>query len=323
MKSWSAFVGVLLLLSVPAKAADGLNIIDLTGQFDRFAMATEDMPDGQRIRAFEKQIGPIAGGFYARDRNPDGYDFRVLVQLKTYPQRRDATLSVSRRFNELFSPARHNFEAFFGPVTSRQPVFLLDSMGELDGGTRELDGGSTLLFGADVIAEVHGGKDMTAFFYHELFHLYRQSKVTDCAAVWCSLWEEGLATYVSKRLDPAADDDELILNLPEPIRPAVEANRGRAVCEVVRRLDSSTEKDFSALFQGDDRLPGFPSRMGYYVGYLVAADAGRTHGLHRLADMSFVEARPLIDAALSRMATCPAVTTAEVRERSRTHRTSS
>ena len=323
MRFWPAFVGVLLLVSAPAKTAGALNIVDLTSQFDRFAMDTADMPDAQRIVAFEKQIGPIADGFYARDRNPDGYDFRVLLQLKTYPERRNATLGVSQRFNELFAPARYNFEAYFGPVSSRRPVFILDSMGELDGGTRELDGGSTLLFGADVIAEVHGGKDMTAFFYHELFHLYRQSRSTDCEAIWCSLWEEGLATYVSKRLDPAAGDDELTLNLPEPIRPAVEANRRRAVCEVVWRLDSTTEKDFSALFQGDDRLPGFPSRMGYYIGYLVAADAGRTHGLHRLADMSFVEARPLIDAALSRMATCPTATTAEFRERNRTHRTSS
>ena len=163
MKFGSAFVGVLLLTSAPAKAADGLNIIDLTGQFDRFAMATADMPDGQRIRAFEQQIGPIGGGFYARDRNPDGYDFRVLVQLKTYPQRRNATLTVSRHFKELFEPARQNFEAVFGRVSSRQPVFLLDSMGELDGGTRPLNGGSTLLFGADVIAEVHTGQDMKAF----------------------------------------------------------------------------------------------------------------------------------------------------------------
>ena len=322
MRFWPAFVGFLLLLSVPAKAAGYLHIVDLTDEFDRFVMATEGMPDAQRVRAFEKQIGPLGNGFYARERNPDGYDFRVLLELQAYPQRRHATLTVSRQFNELFESARQSFEAVFGPVSSRQPVFLLDSMGELDGGTRPLNGGSTLLFGADVIAEVHSGTDMKAFFYHELLHLYRDSRDIDCAAIWCSLWEEGLATYVSSRLDPTANDDELILNLPEPIRPAVEANRERAVCEVVRRLESTADRDFSALFQGDDNLPGFPSRMGYYIGYLVAADAGTRYDLRRLADMSVVEARPLIDAALSRMATCP-TDIAEVRERSRTRRTGS
>ena len=80
-----------------------------------------------------------------------------------------------------------------------------------------------------------------------------------------------------------------------------------------------TEEDFSALFQGDDRLPGFPSRMGYYIGYLVAQDIGRSRGLHEMAEMSLIQARPLIDASLARMATC-GTTTAEARERSRTGR---
>ena len=323
MKLLSAFLGVLpLSLSATANAeGSGLHVIDLTGQFDRFAMSTAEMPDGQRVVAFEKQIGPKANGFYSRKRTPDGYDFRVLVQLKTYPERRKATLAVSRKFDQLFAPARQKFESVFGPVTSRQPVFLIDSMGELDGGTRELDGKSTLLFGADVIGEVHSGQNLAPFFYHELFHLYHEAKAPSCMAIWCSLWEEGLATYVASRLDPGASDDELVLNLPAPIRPAVEANRARSVCAVVRRLDSMAEEDFSALFQGDDRLAGFPSRMGYYIGYLVARDIGRTHELHEIAEMSLVQARPLIDASLARMATCR-TSTAEARERSRTGRTS-
>ena len=183
------------------------------------------MADGKRVAAFEKKIGPIAGGFYSRERMPDSYDFRILLQLKTYPERRAGNLAVSHEFRSLFAPARRKFEAVFGPVSSPEPVYLLDSMGELDGGTRDLQGRSTLLFGVDVIAQVHAGKDMTAFFEHELFHVYHEKQVTSCGLLWCALWEEGLATYVASRLNPHADDDALSLNLPEPIRPAVEANR--------------------------------------------------------------------------------------------------
>ena len=296
---------ILSVLSAPAMAGGGLQIVDLTSKFDRFAMATTDMPDAQRIVAFEKQMGLIANGFYARERRPHGFEYRTLLQLKTYPDRRAAMLQVSRDFSRLFAPARKSFEGVFGPVPTTQPIFLVDSMGEFDGGIRHLNGNPTLLFGADVIAEVHSGQRLTAFFYHELFHLFHDSKVSDCMAVWCSLWGEGLATYVSSRLLPGASDDELILNLPEPIRPAVESDRRSAVCAIVRRLDSTTDEDFNALFQGDGRLPGFPSRMGYYIGYLVASDIGRNHSIHQLAEMSLVEARPLIDASLSRMATCP------------------
>lgn len=321
MRVPSAVVGLFLsFLPASALANDELRIVDLTGQFDRFAMASRTLTDEQRIAAFETQIGPIADGFYSRKRSPDGYDFRVLVNLKTYPERRAGVLAVRQNFRESFASAERLFEREFGRVTSTRPVYLIDSMGELDGGTRELGGKPTLLFGADVIAEVHSGKSLTAFFHHELFHLYYEAKAPSCSAIWCSLWEEGLATYVAHRLDPDATDDELILNLPEPIRPAVEANRDRSICEVVQRLDSASDEDFSALFQGDDKLPGYPSRMGYYVGFLVASDIGRTHGLHQMANMTRAEARPLIDASLARMATCPA-TTAEVHERSRTGRT--
>jgi len=313
---------ILSALSVPASAADELRIVDLTGQFDSFAMSTSQMPDDQRVVAFEKQIGPMANGFYERHRRPEGYDFRILTQLKTYPERRAETLAVSRQFNLLFGPARQRFEAAFGPVKSRQPVFLIDSMGELDGGTRELNGKYTMLFGADVIAEFHAGRSLDAFFYHELFHLYHEPQLGGCMVLWCSLWAEGLATYASSRLDPAAGDDELVLNLPKPIRPAVEADRTKAICAVSSRLTSTNYDDFSALFQGDDQLPGLPSRMGYYIGYLVARDIGRTHNLQQMAKMSLIEAKPLIDASLARMATCTQ-STAEARERSRTTRTGS
>lgn len=313
---------VLAALSIPAFAADELRVVDLTGQFDQFAMSTTEMPDADRVIAFEKQIGPIANGFYERDRRPQGYDFRILTQLKTYPERRAETLAVSRQFSKMFNPARHRFEAAFGPVKSRQPVFLIDSMGELDGGTRELNGKYTMLFGADVIAEFHAGKSLDAFFYHELFHLYHEPTLAGCMTLWCSLWAEGLATYASSRLDPGASDEELVLTLPKPIRPAVEADREKAVCAVVSRLNSNNYDDFSALFQGDDQLPGLPSRMGYYIGYLVARDIGRTHNLQRMAKMSLIDAKPLIDASLARMATCTH-STVEARERSRTSRTGS
>ena len=320
MKLWSAFAGVLfVLISSPASAVAGLHVVDLTGDFDRFAMSTRQMPDGERLAAFEQQIGPIADGFYMRGRMTGDYDSRVLVELKNYPERRNGNLVVSKEFNELFAPARRKFEAVFGPVTSTQPVFLIDSMGELDGGTRQLNGKSTLLFGADVIWEAHAGKTLTPFFQHELFHVYHENMVTSCAALWCALWEEGLATYVASRLNPGADDAALSLDKPQAIRPAVEADRARAVCAVVRRLESVTDEDYAGLFLANFHLAGFPPRMGYYIGYLVAQDIGRTHDLHSMAKMSWVEAKPLIDASLARMATCPTAT-AEDRERSRNYR---
>lgn len=126
-------------------------------------MTTTHLPDEQRVTLFEDRIGPIADGFYSRGRKPGEYDERVLSSLKSYPERRADILAVTRTFTAQFASARRSFEAVFGPVSSDRPVYLLDSLGELDGGTRQLEGKNTLLFGADVIAEVHGAKDMIPF----------------------------------------------------------------------------------------------------------------------------------------------------------------
>ncbi len=65
-----------------------------------------------------------------------------------------------------------------------------------------------MLFGVDAIAILHGPEDMPSFFAHELFHIYHRqvmgARLPDPDSVtWWSLWEEGLATYVSQRLNPA------------------------------------------------------------------------------------------------------------------------
>ena len=53
-------------------------------------------------------------------------------------------------------------------------------------------------------------------------------------------------------------------------------------------------------------IDGFPARMGYYLGYLGAADLGKTRSLKQLAALKPAEVKPLIDASLDRMADCRA-----------------
>lgn len=288
----------------PAPAPDSLRLVDLTAEFDKVATDTAGMDDQARVAAFEKAMTPLAQGFYARSRKPERYDARVLKNLQAYPAKRDKILAVSKQFQELLAPARASFEKAFGPVHSAQPVYLLHSLGEMDGGTRDLEGKSTLIFGADGIVNYHDGQDLTPFFHHELFHVAHEKPFGECKPIWCSLWEEGLATYVAASLNPQAGDAALMLDLPKPIRPAVDADRKGAVCAVVPLLGSTDEKDYEKLFYGNASLPNFPARMGYYIGYLAIADLGKTHSLKQLADMPQAEARVALEGALGRLADC-------------------
>ena len=89
MMKWLGTGMLLIAAASSALAQDDLRLVDLTGEFDRFATSTASMDDSARVKAFEQQIGPLAEGFYLRSRKPEGYDKRVLGNLKAYPENRD------------------------------------------------------------------------------------------------------------------------------------------------------------------------------------------------------------------------------------------
>ncbi|HYO79750.1 MAG TPA: hypothetical protein VE010_25010 [Thermoanaerobaculia bacterium] len=310
----SSLLLIALLVSGCASAppAPRLQVVDLTDDFGRFYDTTASMEEAERIAAMQQHLEALLPGFYDAGRRsfPAGFDYSRLIgaALTNYPKQRAGIEDVSRRFASLSEPAIRSFEATVGPFTEPRTVYLLHSLGEMDGGMRTLRDGSFLIFGADVIARVHLQHDVQPFFHHELFHLWHASRFKGCGdALWCDLWTEGLAVFVAASLNPKVTDAELLLNFPEPLRPAVEQNRKEAVCAVVQRFDSTAAADSSTLFRGspDNRLsPTIPPRFGYYVGYLAAAEAAKSHSLKTLAHMPPEEVRPLLLSSLNRLADC-------------------
>jgi hypothetical protein len=293
--------------------SNGLKFIDLIPAFDRIWNETKDLPDDQRVEAFEAKFGKVLPGFYSAERTkdyqtPEQHRAQVLRGLKQYPERRAGIMRVSRQFQSLIAPAKRQFESVFGPMRGYPPIYLVDSFREFDGGTRDLPEGNRLMFGADMIDELYSGKPIKPFIEHELFHLMHHRTFPECDPVWCNLWEEGLATYVASKLNPGAPDEALGLTIPAPLRPAVEAHKQEAVCAVRSRLESKDPKDYGPLFMGGGKplSPDLPRRFGYYVGLLVVSDAGRTRTLKQLAALTPDQAHQLVVESLDSMASCPA-----------------
>ena len=285
-----------------------LELIDYTDDFARIHDRDASLADAERVKRFKAEFARLLPGFYSHERAGapvEKYDAFLLNAIKRFPERRAGIARVSAQFRGLLAPAQTSFEAEFGPMTGFPPVLLIHSLGEFDGGTRSLTGGTRLMFGADMIDEIYKTTPIQPFFHHELFHLLHH-RTFDCELIWCSLWTEGLATYVAAQLNPGASDAALLLTWPEPLRPAVEARWSDAICYVRVRLTSQESKDFRALFSGgklDEGTP-LPSRFGDYVGYLVAQDLGQTRSLKQLASLSPEQARPLIEASLAKMDRC-------------------
>jgi hypothetical protein len=311
-RAWLAILALPLAAACAtarAPATGALKLIDLTPDIADILDRTATLPDAERVAAFKAHFAPILPGFYAHERfglaAPGPYDQRLLAGIGRFPEEKAGIGEVSRRFALMLAPAQASFEREFGPMNDYPPIYLVDSFGEFDGGTRSLPGGTFLIFGADMIARLHLGHDIRPFFHHELFHLYHGRSFQECDRIWCSLWAEGLAVYVAARLNPRATDAELLLTVPEPLREAVDRDRREAVCSVVARLDSTASEDMRALFSSGRLNERLPPRFGYYVGYLAAAEAAKTGSLRKLAGMGNAEVRPLLEASLRSLARCP------------------
>ncbi|WP_228242395.1 hypothetical protein [Porphyrobacter sp. GA68] len=308
MSAATAALVVASCASVPSapQPQTSLQYTDLTDEFAAAYDRGAGLSDTDRAAAIRHEMEPMLPGFYDPARFGQGaaeYEGRMANYMAEYPARRDATAAVARRFAAMFDPAVADFERRIGPLPTYTPVLLVVSMGEFDGATRDLGGRSHLLFGADMIAQYHGG-EARAFVQHELFHIYHGGRFAGCAEVWCALWSEGLATYAAQQLNPGASDAELLLTIPNPIRPALETHRAEAVCAVLARLNFRDLAARNALFSGARLSSNLPPRFGYLVGLWVAADLGSTRSLNALAEWNGPELRAAIERSLGNMADC-------------------
>ena len=277
--------------------------IDLTGQFARLADETAGMEEAARVAKFRSRMDALLPGFYAPrfGATEAQYDARMARALKNFAELRPRYEQVQRDFPAAFDAGIQHFRKEFPGFTPNVPVYLVHSLGEMDGGTRELGGKIHLVFGADVIAQIHETRDLVAFLDHELFHVENGKHFADCEQVWCPLWAEGLATYAAKVMNPGADDKQLLLTFPKPIRAPVDSSWPAALCLTRARLFSKEAADLDALFVGGSGGREFPERFGYYVGLRVFEELGVEFKLPELARMPPERARAVLTAGIDRL----------------------
>jgi hypothetical protein len=303
----SSLIAAIALATLPfgdarAETKD-VHYIDLTTNFSRFVDETAGMEEAARIAEFQKQMTPLLPGFYEPrlGATPERYNKKIGRALNGFADLRPKYEQVQRDFPAAFEAGIQHFRKAFPGFVPNVPVYLLHSAGEMDGGTRELRGKVYLIFGADVIAQIHDSHTLTPFLDHELFHVEHGKNFSECPEAWCALWAEGLATYAAKVMTRGADDRQLLLTSPKPIRAAVDATWPRAACVTRDKLDSSAESDINAMFSSGGEEGEFPERFGYYVGLRVAEESASQYSLAELAKMPPAQAKTVLTAALDRL----------------------
>ena len=267
--------------------------------FWRFWEKARALTAAEQYRLFETMVqepnaSVYEGAFHGASKPPAEFVPRALAGVPAIEaEMRELSGRLAADLPGELASFRQSFPAF----RCSTPVYFLYSGGAFDGATREVGGKTALLFGLDVIARLKEG--LSPLFAHELFHVYHGQVITEEPETFgWGLWQEGLATYVSRRLNPTVPEQQVCC-LP-PIEP-VEAALGRLAAEALQLLDSEKREDYARYFLGGQEQD-IPSRSGYYLGYRIAREAGKTRSLEELAAMTPAQVRALEVAELRSMA---------------------
>lgn len=288
-----------------ATSAKAGTLTDLTPDFVAFADQSAALPEAERVKAFHTRFDPVLPGYFdGKGANQAKFDILVAQRLRDFPQTRQKFVATAAAFGATFTRGQAHFKQAFPDYSLTVPVYLIHSIGQQDGGTRTIGGRTMLFFGADVIAAIHDETTIGPFLDHELFHVYHAKYFEECPRLWCSLWEEGLATYTAVQLNPGASDQALLFAEPRPIRPEVEPRLAEAMCSLRAKFNSALPDDYAPFFYSDAENGAFPPRYGYFLGYLLAAKIGEKMPLQALAKLPPAKVKPLLIAAINSYGLC-------------------
>ena len=303
-------VALLGVSSAARQRSATVETFDLMPLYWQFWAKAQSLPEAEQIRLFREMIVErlpevyntavmsVPGGKSFADALPEIYPQAVQWTLP----HQDVIRKLSNEITTTLPQYQQSFLKAFPDFKYQGRVYFLYALGAFDGAARTVEGRPALLFGLDAIAAIHGdAASVGPLFHHELFHAYHGSRIGDTGRglpLYLSVWSEGLATLVARRLNPSASDIA-IYGLPSNTPQRVRDDLPKLAALLRARMDSTLPEDYDELFIGSDPKAPTPRRSGYYLGYLVAARLSEDKSLKDLARLKGQPLRRAIDQALA------------------------
>jgi hypothetical protein len=308
----------------PGPVGAPLPVRDATGEFWTYWQVAQREDDAARVARFRAEVVPTFPELYAytfalwRRRGLDP-DAELAKRLRAFEPVAPTFGRLRATFPDALRASAGDFRRTFPDFAPEVDVRMAYAI-TMDGGTRTLAHRAYLVFGLDVIAALHPSADPKPFFTHELFHVYHDEvRGRDRAKedsleeethehadpLYVSLWEEGLATYVSAWANPGATDEALLLAIPRDLMPACRANLAWLAGDVRAKIDSVAPRDYSEYLNFSSEDPRRPKRAGYCLGMLIAREVHRTMPMDRMVRLDGAELRAVFVHALDDLAPRP------------------
>jgi hypothetical protein len=263
---------------------------NLLPEFSQLVAATADLAPPARAEAFVARFAEKHPDFYSEQLfGPREKIVERAVRLFD-PEVRpkfigarsitlDDVLATGRTITADYDRIEATFRKAFPDYTCETPISFGLSLYMFDGNQwTETPGKSRMRFGVEMITLLHPPRQLPAFFHHELFHIYQAQQLRETVPqdaqqpVWWALWNEGLATYVSSKLNPTLTASEIFW-IPRDLEEQMQPKLAEAARLMLADLDG--HDGYSRWFMASSNAPGLPVRSGYYLGYLMAKQLDR------------------------------------------------
>ncbi len=283
---------------------------DFTPVFLEFWANNRSRGLDDQISHFKAEVGAAFPAFYdfkiekwRRQGKDPGQE--IGKELGAFPSIESRFATKARVISSEIASALKSFRSTFDDFRTDFDIYVVHSLGEMDGGARRINGELVFIFGVDGIVKYHHGQSDVPFYHHELFHFYHSQHAFSGGSLWRALWGEGLATLVSDELNPGATPQDMMLDMPVGLVAACEGRLPELWSEMRRDLLSESEDVYEKWFllSSTDRV--VPRRAGYYLGYLIAKELRADRSLKELARLQGPELLSLIESATDRLRTKP------------------
>lgn len=167
-----------------------------------------------------------------------------------------------------------------------------------------------LAFGINVMLEM--GDDTDILYSHELFHMYQHDRLNIDEETWnrkakltLPLWMEGLATYVSKEMNPEKPDEKVFMS--KDLAKISEKDLKWMAKKFLENAEAKPydDKNFETtaiwFVYGHQPRKDIPTRAGYYLGYRVVKELAKKHNTNEMAGWDLDKSHEKVKATLLKL----------------------
>ena len=269
-----------------------VQIFNIADDFINYYKSSKDLPDELKIENFTKKVYNNTPLIYEKVFNDIRWigqepEERILMSVNNFETIEKKYTDLSRTLYTQFDSAILLFQKEFPDFKPDFDVYIMHSLGIRAGGLVTIQDKKVLMFGVAQIAKYFDLENYMPFFHHELTHMYHSMCYTPLengefseGSIYNNLWTEGLAVYISTRLNPAASEKEVFM------RDSLSQKTNKVLKIIAREISGnlySTDKELiRKYFWESSADPSIPKTAGYYLGYILVKEMAKTYSLEEL-----------------------------------------